>query len=114
MPCPVLHDKLAAGADAVIVVNRIKPHTQVGTAAFLDEQPFQSGLFKMLVIGLGNNDQAVELHAGNYPKRNAMRVHTRVLITWSLVDTVGVCHVAGHGLRAVGGAAGTARQGCVS
>jgi len=36
---------------------------------FLKEQPFQSGLFKMMAIGLGNNDQAVELHAGNYPRR---------------------------------------------
>ena len=69
LPCPVLHDVAAAEADACIVINRIKPHTQVGTAAFLKEQPFQSGLFKMLVIGLGNNAQATELHAGNYPRR---------------------------------------------
>jgi hypothetical protein len=69
LPCPVLHDKLASQADACIAINRIKPHTQVGTAAFLEQQPFQSGIYKMIVIGLGNNDQAQELHAGNYPRR---------------------------------------------
>jgi hypothetical protein len=31
---------------------------QVGTVDFIEQQPFQSGLFKMAVIGLGNNDQA--------------------------------------------------------
>ena len=41
----------------------------MGTADFIEQQPFQSGLFKMAVIGLGNNDQATELHAGNYPRR---------------------------------------------
>jgi hypothetical protein len=69
LPTRVLHDKAASEADACIVVNRIKPHTQVGTADFIEQQPFQSGLFKMAVIGLGNNDQATELHAGNYPRR---------------------------------------------
>ena len=58
LPTRVLHDKAASEADACIVVNRIKPHTQVGTADFIEQQPFQSGLFKMAVIGLGNNDQA--------------------------------------------------------
>jgi hypothetical protein len=69
LPCSVLHDKLASEANACIAINRIKPHTQVGTAAFIEQQPFQSGIFKMIVIGLGNNDQAQELHAGNYPRR---------------------------------------------
>lgn len=44
---PLVMDRLAAAADGVILVNRVKPHTDfVGR--------FESGLMKMLVIGLGN------------------------------------------------------------
>ena len=38
LSCPVLHDALASAADHCIAINRIKPHTQVGTAAFVDQQ----------------------------------------------------------------------------
>jgi len=94
--CPVLHDKFASEADSVIVVNRIKPHTHIGTAAFLKEQPFQSGLFKMMVIGLGNLEQAKEVHAGNYPRRmNAlMPAVARRKVELSL-DGSGSCNIAG-------------------
>ena len=48
-------DKLAFEADGVIVVNRIKVHTDY-------HGPTESGLLKMLVIGLGNHRQATEVH----------------------------------------------------
>lgn len=48
-------DRCAAGADAIIAINRIKPHT-----AF--SGPYESGLLKMLTIGLGKQRGAEECH----------------------------------------------------
>lgn len=48
-------DKLASQADHVILVNRVKPHTRLtGT--------YESGLIKMLMIGLGNHHGASLYH----------------------------------------------------
>ncbi|MDD5168590.1 MAG: lactate racemase domain-containing protein [Syntrophales bacterium] len=62
---PVLVDRYAAAADAVVIVNRVKPHT-----AF--EGPIQSGLMKMMAIGLGNHIGCSEVHrqAVNYGYRD--------------------------------------------
>jgi hypothetical protein len=49
-------DAAALGADAIVPVNRVKPHTIFGGA-------FQSGLAKMLLIGLGNGEGARAIHA---------------------------------------------------
>ncbi|TFG89755.1 MAG: DUF2088 domain-containing protein [Syntrophobacterales bacterium] len=51
----VYADKFAAESDAVIVVNRVKPHT-----AF--RAPVESGLQKMLAIGLGKQKGADACH----------------------------------------------------
>ena len=52
-------DAQAAGADAIIVVNRIKPHTSFrGT--------YESGLMKMMAIGLGKQKGADACHASGY------------------------------------------------
>jgi hypothetical protein len=51
----VFMDRLAYASDGVIVVNRIKPHTD-----FHDR--YESGLVKMSVIGLGKTPQAEEMH----------------------------------------------------
>src|SRR5688572_27280073 len=52
---PVHFDKHAFGADHVIVVNRIKPHTMfVGDV--------ESGLMKMMLIGLGKHNGAKVYH----------------------------------------------------
>jgi hypothetical protein len=48
-------DRWAAGADGVVLVNRIKPHTDFHGA-------YESGLAKMAVIGLGKEHQAAEMH----------------------------------------------------
>lgn len=48
-------DRVAAGCDGVLVVNRIKPHT-----AF--SEPFGSGLMKMLAVGLGKVEGASQIH----------------------------------------------------
>ena len=52
----VFMDKFAYESDGVVVVNRVKPHTDFhGTT--------ESGLMKMCVIGLGKHKQALEMHS---------------------------------------------------
>ncbi|MEV8373975.1 DUF2088 domain-containing protein [Kribbella sp. NPDC056861] len=57
---PVHHDAVAAKADGVLLVNRVKPHTDF-------HGPVESGLGKILAIGLGNHQGAAALHAGGIP-----------------------------------------------
>jgi len=53
---PVLVNRLALEADGVVLINRIKPHTSFrGT--------FESGLMKMMTIGLGSHKGATMAHA---------------------------------------------------
>ncbi len=52
---PVLVDRHACEADHIVLVNRVKPHTSI-------RGPIQSGLLKMLVIGLGNHAGALLAH----------------------------------------------------
>lgn len=56
---PVYIDKHAYEADKVIVINRIKPHT-----AF--RGPVESGLMKMITIGLGKQKGAEAAHAYSF------------------------------------------------
>lgn len=56
---PVFTDKHAYEADKVIVINRIKPHT-----AF--RGPVESGLMKMITIGLGKQKGADAAHAYSF------------------------------------------------
>ncbi len=52
---PVWWDKNALESDAVITVSRVKPHTDF-------RGRFESGIAKMLVIGLGKRDGAAQHH----------------------------------------------------
>jgi hypothetical protein len=52
---PVYWDKNALEADAVVTVSRIKPHTDF-------RGRYESGIVKMLVIGLGKRDGAAQHH----------------------------------------------------
>ena len=52
---PLWQDRLAAEADHLVVCNRVKPHT-------LFAGPVESGLVKMLLIGLGKAVGAAEVH----------------------------------------------------
>ncbi len=52
----VFIDKNAAEADGIIVVGRIKPHTDF-------RGPYESGMMKMMVIGLGKQRGAETFHA---------------------------------------------------
>ena len=51
----VYQDRHAAEADAIVVVNRIKPHTDF-------HGPIESGLMKMAAIGLGKQKGAQQFH----------------------------------------------------
>ncbi len=52
---PVFIDKLAYHADGIVVINRVKPHT-------LFRNEVESGLMKMLAIGLGKHKGATMVH----------------------------------------------------
>jgi hypothetical protein len=52
---PIFVDKHAAQADGIIAVNRIKPHTEF-------EGPIESGLTKMMAIGMGKHKGCFEVH----------------------------------------------------
>ena len=77
---PVYIDRYAWEADGIVVVNRIKPQS-----AF--RGPYESGLTKMLCIGLGKQKGADSLHRdgfGTFATRiplfgNFVRTHTNVL-----------------------------------
>ncbi|MFN8481871.1 MAG: lactate racemase domain-containing protein [Anaerolineae bacterium] len=53
---PVYFDRFANDADGIIVVNRIKEHTSF-------RGPWESGLMKMLAVGLGKRQGAAAYHA---------------------------------------------------
>lgn len=57
---PVYFDREAYQADGVIVINRVKPHTCF-------RGPTESGLIKMLTIGLGKHKGASTLHTAGFP-----------------------------------------------
>ncbi len=59
---PVWLDRYAAEADWIGVINRIKPHTD-----FKGE--IESGLFKMMTIGLGKHRGAIQAHRANIRHR---------------------------------------------
>jgi hypothetical protein len=62
---PVYIDHYAAAADAIILINRIKPHTSFrGT--------YESGLMKMMAIGLGKQRGAETCHAEGFPRMHHM------------------------------------------
>jgi hypothetical protein len=52
---PVYLDKLASEADHIVLINRIKKHTEF-------EHEFESGLLKMMAIGLGKQEGAAAYH----------------------------------------------------
>ena len=64
---PVVVDSLALAADGILVVNRIKKHTNF-------DGPVESGLCKMAVIGMGKHAQAVAVHQyGNEALRSDLQ-----------------------------------------
>ncbi|MDR7869691.1 MAG: lactate racemase domain-containing protein [Tissierellaceae bacterium] len=66
---PVYFDKVAYSMDGVIVVNRIKPHTDF-------ESQIESGLTKMIAVGLGNQMGCATMH--EYGLRTSIPESARV------------------------------------
>jgi hypothetical protein len=52
---PIFFDRNAHQADGIVLLNRVKPHTDFHSA-------FESGILKMLVIGLGKREGASQVH----------------------------------------------------
>ncbi|MBW1795328.1 MAG: DUF2088 domain-containing protein [Deltaproteobacteria bacterium] len=52
---PIVLDRRAAEADQIVVINRVKPHTKF-------HGPIESGLTKMLTVGLGKGQGAALYH----------------------------------------------------
>lgn len=52
---PIYFDRNAYSADGIVLLNRIKPHTDFHST-------YESGILKMLTIGLGKRDGAAQVH----------------------------------------------------
>ena len=82
---PCYMDRYAAEADGVILCNRVKPHTDF-------KGPIESGLMKMLVIGLGKHVQAETIHsfgAGGL-REHMPRVARRLLATGKVIGGLAI------------------------
>ena len=82
---PVYFDKQAAAADGVIAINRIKPHTSF-------RGPYESGLMKMLAVGLGKQAGTQAIHQlGVAGLRDTMpRVARQILRQGKILLGVGI------------------------
>lgn len=83
---PVYFDRIASTADCVLVVNRIKPHTR-----FSGE--IESGLMKMMLIGLGKQKGAEVYHRviNNYSFDQIVRsVANQVIARCNILAGVGI------------------------
>lgn len=96
---PVFVDRLAWEADAIVVMNRVKPHTTFfGT--------IESGLLKMMAVGIGKADGAREFHraARRHGYEKAIRaIAAKVLASGKIICGLGVIENESHqicGVRA--------------
>lgn len=90
---PVYTDRHAAEADAIFVINRVKPHT-----AFRNH--WESGLMKMLAVGLGKAQGAATLHGWGI--RDAMPAAARVVLAkLPVVAAIGIVENGHHQPAAV-------------
>ena len=82
---PVRIDKNAAEADGIIVAGRVKPHT-----AF--RGPYESGLMKMMAIGLGKQYGASIVHEDGFEKfaENIPKYGTAILKNSKVLFGVGI------------------------
>jgi len=62
---PLFTDRIASEADGIIILNKIKPHADFKAS-------YESGLVKMLCIGLANHKGAVALHDHGFANFNSI------------------------------------------
>ncbi|MBI82830.1 MAG: DUF2088 domain-containing protein [Planctomycetaceae bacterium] len=93
---PLMMDRLAAEADGIVLVNRIKPHTDFSGT-------IESGLLKMLVVGLGKERGAQVFHSqGTVGLRQALVPMARALLgTGKVLAGVALLEDAQHQLAQV-------------
>ena len=112
---PIHFDRNALEADGIVLLNRIKPHT-----SFTGR--YESGLLKMLTIGLGKRQGAAQVHKLGLPglKRLLPEVgaflleKTPVALGVALLENAARAHRPGRRRRARGAArrrAPAARRG---
>jgi hypothetical protein len=96
LPHRVFMDRLAYESDGVILINRIKPHTDF-------HGPYESGLMKMTLIGLGKLDGALTIHAfGTRGLREYIGPGARhILATEKIVGGVALVENASHNTMTV-------------
>ena len=88
---PVYIDKFAFEADAIIIINRIKPHV-----AFRGK--YESGLMKMITIGLGKQKGADICHELGFGKmaENIPAIARTALEKTNIIFAVGILENAYH------------------
>jgi len=88
---PAYVDAIAAAADGIIVVNRIKPHTSFRGAV-------ESGLSKMIVIGVGKQKGAETCHNLGYGRmeQNLVALCRATLASGKILFGVGLIENAYH------------------
>ena len=93
---PLMMDRLASEADGIVLVNRIKPHTDFSGT-------IESGLLKMLVVGLGKERAAQVLHSrGTVGLRQALVPMAQALLgTGKVLAGVALVEDAQHQLAEV-------------
>jgi len=98
----VFMDQNAWGADGVLVINRVKPHTDFSGK-------IESGLLKMLAVGMGKAEGARECHrwSWKYGFEKAIRaISGKVLATGKILGGVAVVENELHEIAAVRAARG--------
>jgi hypothetical protein len=80
LPHQLFMDRHAHGADGILLINRVKPHTDF-------HGRYESGLAKMAVIGLGKEQQAIEMHRFGVPglRDGVPRAAAHVLATGKIL-----------------------------
>ena len=95
----VYQDRHAAGADAIVLVNRIKPHTDF-------HGPIESGLMKMAAIGLGKQRGAHQFHQATVGLGHAealLTIGREVLRLSKIAFGVGIIENQLHGTASIVG-----------
>lgn len=82
---PVYVSKDALAADGIIVVNRVKMHTSF-------RGDYESGILKMMVVGLGKHAGALLLHGLGFERmaQNIVTLGTKILKSTKIVCGVGI------------------------
>ena len=85
LPHGLYMDRFAYDSEGVVLINRIKPHTDF-------HGRYESGLAKMAVIGLGKEPQANAIHRFGVPglRDGVPRAAARLLATGKIIGGIGV------------------------